>query len=388
MLSLETAALTDEHRADCAGLLAERFARQRAAEPLLPEIENFAAHVPQTGIVATRGGKLVAYVGRRGEGRYRDRRFRRLRCARARSGPRLLRCCRGRMGRAPVLGRRAGVRARADRRLVPARVRLPVRVGRSPGGGGRARRVRRRDPARHARRSRDGDRVRPAPLGHALGLPRASRSSSVPRSTHCGRSGGDVWDNPELYTHFVAERDGRVVGHALLYRRPAGDLRVPEASIDLVQLATAPEARGSGVGRALAEHATTYAQLNGYSSVTDRLALGQPRRVALLAESWLPLAVPPALSRGPVERGNSADLDHDRAVLAGRACPRGRARAGGDLHRHAERRQGPPRRRRLGARDLRRRARARRGSRRRGCRRSSRRRRLRSPSSSSSAPRT
>ena len=57
-----------------------------------------------------------------------------------------------------------------------------------------------------------------------------------------------MWDDPELYTQFVAERDGRVVGHALLYRRPAGNLRVPRASIDLVQLATAPEVRGSGVG--------------------------------------------------------------------------------------------------------------------------------------------
>ena len=43
-----------------------------------------------------------------------------------------------------------------------------------------------------------------------------------------------VLDNPDLYTHFVAERDGRVVGHALLYRRPAGNLRVPVPWISVV----------------------------------------------------------------------------------------------------------------------------------------------------------
>src|SRR5262249_55149862 len=42
---------------------AERFARQRAAEPLLPEIEDFAAHLPEDGQVATRGGEAVAFLG-------------------------------------------------------------------------------------------------------------------------------------------------------------------------------------------------------------------------------------------------------------------------------------------------------------------------------------
>ena len=45
MQSLETAPLTAEHREDCAILLAQRYERQRAAEPLLPEIEDFEAHV-------------------------------------------------------------------------------------------------------------------------------------------------------------------------------------------------------------------------------------------------------------------------------------------------------------------------------------------------------
>src|SRR6476661_6201450 len=62
MSSLEIHPLSDL-RDEAAGLLAERFARQRAAEPLLPEIHDFAAHVPDAeGVVATRDGDAVAYL--------------------------------------------------------------------------------------------------------------------------------------------------------------------------------------------------------------------------------------------------------------------------------------------------------------------------------------
>jgi ribosomal protein S18 acetylase RimI-like enzyme len=77
-----------------------------------------------------------------------------------------------------------------------------------------------------------------------------------------------TWDDPQ-FTHFVAERDGRVVGHSLLYKRPA-DLRVPTDSIDLANAATFPDARGSGVGRALTAHVITWAHEHGYPTmVTD-----------------------------------------------------------------------------------------------------------------------
>jgi hypothetical protein len=45
--------------------LAERYARQRAAEPLLPEVDDFEPHVPEAGLVATRGGEAVAYLAGR-----------------------------------------------------------------------------------------------------------------------------------------------------------------------------------------------------------------------------------------------------------------------------------------------------------------------------------
>jgi GNAT superfamily N-acetyltransferase len=65
----------------------------------------------------------------------------------------------------------------------------------------------------------------------------------------------------------VAERDGRVVGHLLLFRRPP-DLRVPQDSIDLAAASTEPEQRGTGVGRALTAHAIRWARENGHARMT------------------------------------------------------------------------------------------------------------------------
>jgi ribosomal protein S18 acetylase RimI-like enzyme len=76
----------------------------------------------------------------------------------------------------------------------------------------------------------------------------------------------DTWDD-ESYEHFVAEHDGRVVSQIVLYRRPP-DLRVPKDSIDLAQAATFPEARGLGAGRALTEHVLRWAHEEGFASMT------------------------------------------------------------------------------------------------------------------------
>src|SRR3954465_15945772 len=52
MASLEIHPLS-ELRSEAARLLAERYARQREAEPLLSEIDDFAAHLPALFGVAT-----------------------------------------------------------------------------------------------------------------------------------------------------------------------------------------------------------------------------------------------------------------------------------------------------------------------------------------------
>ena len=78
----------------------------------------------------------------------------------------------------------------------------------------------------------------------------------------------DTWDE-EQFVHFVAEHDSRVVSHMLVYKRPH-DLRVPKDSIDLAGASTLPEARGSGAGRALTEHVLHWAHENGYPTmITD-----------------------------------------------------------------------------------------------------------------------
>ncbi len=72
---------------------------------------------------------------------------------------------------------------------------------------------------------------------------------------------------PEKFELFVAERGDRVVGHSILYRRPP-DLRVPVNGIDLAGASTEPEARGTGVGRALTAHVIRWAYENGYPLMT------------------------------------------------------------------------------------------------------------------------
>jgi GNAT superfamily N-acetyltransferase len=75
-----------------------------------------------------------------------------------------------------------------------------------------------------------------------------------------------AWDDPEI-KHFIAEQEGRVVGHLVLYKGRKG-LRIPADSIDISDASTEPEARGTGVGRALTAHALTWADEQGYRSLT------------------------------------------------------------------------------------------------------------------------
>jgi GNAT superfamily N-acetyltransferase len=76
------------------------------------------------------------------------------------------------------------------------------------------------------------------------------------------------WSEEGYPLHAVAELDGRVVGHLVLYERPSGDLRIAEGNIDLALAGTLPAVRGRGVGSALAAHALTFAHERGYRSMT------------------------------------------------------------------------------------------------------------------------
>jgi GNAT superfamily N-acetyltransferase len=91
---------------------------------------------------------------------------------------------------------------------------------------------------------------------------------SVPSRDELRAEWRDLWDETELYTHFVAEQDGRTVGHILLYRRPEGDLRVPPDNIDLALAATLDDVRGTGIGVALTAHVLAWAHDHGFRSMT------------------------------------------------------------------------------------------------------------------------
>ncbi|MDX6475313.1 MAG: hypothetical protein QOH95_824, partial [Gaiellaceae bacterium] len=106
---------------------------------------------------------------------------------------------------------------------------------------------------------------------------------TVPPRNDFRQEWSDLWDDPDLFTHFVAERDGRTVGHVVLYRRPEGDLRVPAGNIDLSHAATLDDVRGSGVGLALTGHVLAWAHEHGFRSIT-----ADWRSVNLLASRFWP----------------------------------------------------------------------------------------------------
>ena len=66
--------------------------------------------------------------------------------------------------------------------------------------------------------------------------------------------------------YFVVEDGGRVVGHSVLYP-PGPELGIPDDAVFLASTATAPEVRGAGIGLALTEHVLGWAQEAGYGTV-------------------------------------------------------------------------------------------------------------------------
>jgi GNAT superfamily N-acetyltransferase len=67
-------------------------------------------------------------------------------------------------------------------------------------------------------------------------------------------------------TLFLAERDGRMVGHTLLHR-PDPALGTPLDAVSLATAAVVPHERGRGIGLALTAHAIRWARGAGYGAV-------------------------------------------------------------------------------------------------------------------------
>lgn len=267
MANLEIHPLS-ELRDEAARLLSERFARQRAAEPLLPEIDDFAAHVPdEQGLVATRGGKAVAYLAGEVKREIATVGFGGL----AASEPEALRDL------FAVLAE--GWEASRFSVAVPASEEDVIDVWFRLAFGCQfiwaAQEARPAEPVDFGGTIRPGtpeDLEATAEFDEILWLLQARSPSfsglTVPSRNEFREEWRTLWEEAEFPAHFVAERDGRAVGHALMYSRPEGDLRVPAGNIDLAHAATLDDVRGTGVGLALAHHSLTWAHEHGFRSVT------------------------------------------------------------------------------------------------------------------------
>jgi GNAT superfamily N-acetyltransferase len=276
MPDLQIRPFSDEHLDGAARLLATRHERHRAAEPLLPAVTDFRAEVEHewrtegaSGVFATVGDEPAGYVIASPRG-YGD------------TGTWMLVGIAGHAveGDAEAVRDLYAAAATAwteegymrhgafvpafDRALVNAWFRLTF-------GASGALAIRETTPEEPFRASVEIRRGRADDLADAARLEQAMTesmvfspsfsTSAVPATDAAQEEWRDTWDD-DRFVHFVAERDGRVVGHTLLYRRPA-DLRVPANSIDLAAASTEPEARGSGVGRAMTAHALAWAHDSG-----------------------------------------------------------------------------------------------------------------------------
>ncbi len=268
----------DEHLEGAARLLAERHTRHRAAEALLPAEVDFAAEIEKErdelpGVVALEGDEVVGYlVGKRREDHV---------------GPHVWSFIAGHAVREPELTRDlyaavAGewVDAGVTRHFayVPYLPDLVDPWFRLSFGASAVLAAQETSP----RPAMDDVAIRestPEDVRAAAELDRAMGESMIPApSFGWGKlddketlvaEWADTWDQPETFRHFVAERDGEIAGHILLYRRPT-DLRVPADSIDLAAASTRPALRGSGVGLALTHHVLTWAHEQGIPTmITD-----------------------------------------------------------------------------------------------------------------------
>jgi GNAT superfamily N-acetyltransferase len=279
---LEIVPFTDAHLEDAAALLARRHARHRETEPLLPDRLDFRAELEgewraegANGVFAARGGEAIAYLiaspftvgdaaswmranvaGLAIEG---DREA--MRDVYAAAAQRWV---------DDGLTRHAVFVPAHDAELVDAWFRLSfgassylaMRETTSDGD----------EPFDTDVEIRSGTRE---DLEDAARLELEMSKAMLPSPSFSGvplqpyeevlAEWRDEDDAP--YELFVAERDGRVVGHILLYRRPP-DLRVPQRSIDLAQASTEPVARGTGVGRALTAHVIRWAHEHGHPVMT------------------------------------------------------------------------------------------------------------------------
>ena len=285
MSGIDVLPLEADHLKAAASLLADRHQRHRQAEPLLPKVDDFRAqlerdleHDGAAGVVAIRGDDVVAYVIGRLEP---DTRLGDVRAIVDFAG------CAAEAGQAEAVrdlysalaARWIAAGATRHLALIPASDEALtdpwLRLAFGVQFVWAARETAAMKPVDAGVKIRPGtpdDLDLVTKLDRTLWEHQAQSPSfsglAIPTEEEFRADWSDLWDDPELYTQFVAERDGVAVGHVVLYRRPTGDLRVPSSNIDLSHAATLPSARRSGVNVALMAHALTWAHEHGFRSMT------------------------------------------------------------------------------------------------------------------------
>jgi GNAT superfamily N-acetyltransferase len=266
MPSLEIHPLS-ELRGEAARLLAGRVERQRAAEPLLPEIDDLSPYLPADGMVATRGGAAVAYLG----GAVDDGWATVDQGGVAATEPEAVRDLFGALAAGWGASRFTVFVPAADAGLIDAFFRLAFgcqamlavqEAAPTPAVdfGGTIREATEPDTRALAELERSLWELQLEPPSYS-GLP-------LPAIEEHEEDWRVLWEQPGDHWPFLAERDGRPLGAIVMYRRPSGDLRVPERNVDLAFAATAADVRGSGVGLALTHHVLAWAYEQRFRSVT------------------------------------------------------------------------------------------------------------------------
>lgn len=294
MASPELVPLTDDAVPAAAALLAGRHARHRAGEPLLPDVHDFEAQLRgeleregAAGVVALRGGEAVAYVAGTIAGEVAAVGL--AGCAARPGDEEAIRDC-----YAALAERWAAAGCTRHQVMVPATdVALIDPWFRLAFGCQFMTAVRETAPVEQydagtvIRASTPEDLHHVAAFDHLLYRFQAqapSFSGLDVAAYDFEEEWRDLWDETELFPlHLLAELRGRVVGHLLLYARPTGDLRVPEANIDLAHAATFEDARGAGAMGALFTFALRWAHEQGYRSITTDW-----RSVNLLSSRYWP----------------------------------------------------------------------------------------------------
>jgi GNAT superfamily N-acetyltransferase len=271
---------SDDHLEDAAELLAERHLRHRKAEPLLPELSDPLAAVEAewraddaSGVFASRGGEPVGYL---------------IAAPAAVANMSWMRVwIAGQAIRGDDEAMRDLYAAAAQRWVDEGHARHAVFVPshdaeladawfRLSFGASAIFAMRETGPEEGFDGSVDIRPGTPDDFPETARLEIAMSEAMVPAPSFSGivtqshdevlaewREDGDSKD----YELFVAEREGRIVGHTVLFHRPP-DLRVPKESIDLAQVSTEPGARGTGVGRAMTAHVLRWAHEHGHPVMT------------------------------------------------------------------------------------------------------------------------